>query len=167
MIIVNVLSGTSGLVAFCAYMSTSENSPSLHHIFVHDIVKTNLGSAYNRYSGMFTAPRWWCVRVHVDYFLGFSFIHLHTDRCELCCLRQHDNRQSRKWRHSLRHQTDHCQLDPRMTWCMFEPMIHIPPVEMYLVVGHTVFHLFVDGNCKPSKSINIELLMWKFENKCC
>ena len=56
MIIVNVLSGTSGLVAFCAYMSTSENSPSLHHIFVYDIVKTNLGSAYNRNSGMFTAP---------------------------------------------------------------------------------------------------------------
>ena len=52
----NVLSGTSGHVAFCAYMSTSENSPSLHHIFVYDIVKTNLGSAYNRYSGMFTAP---------------------------------------------------------------------------------------------------------------
>ena len=56
---------------------------------------------------------------------------------------------------------------PAETWCMFEPMVHINPLEMCTVVGNTVIHLFVDGNCKPSKSINIELLMWKFENKCC
>lgn len=48
--------GTSGIVAFCAYMSTSEASPSLHHVLVFDNVQTNIGSAYDRISGMFTAP---------------------------------------------------------------------------------------------------------------
>lgn len=48
--------GTAEVVAFCAYMTTSEVSPSLHHTFVFDNVKTNIGSVYNKYSGMFTAP---------------------------------------------------------------------------------------------------------------
>nr|XP_022300158.1 complement C1q-like protein 4 isoform X3 [Crassostrea virginica] len=48
--------GTSGHVAFCAHMAASEHSPSLHHIILFDIVKTNIGSAYNKNSGMFTAP---------------------------------------------------------------------------------------------------------------
>lgn len=43
-------------MAFCAYMSTTEHNPSLRHIFVFDDVKTNIGSPYNKYSGMFTAP---------------------------------------------------------------------------------------------------------------
>lgn len=42
-------------MAFCAYMSTTEHNPSLRHIFVFDDVKTNIGSPYNKYSGMFTA----------------------------------------------------------------------------------------------------------------
>lgn len=44
------------MVAFCAYMSTTEHSPSLHHTFVFDDVRTNIGSAYDRISGMFSAP---------------------------------------------------------------------------------------------------------------
>lgn len=43
-------------MAFCSYMSMTEHSPSLHHIFVFDDVRTNIGSAYNKNSGMFTAP---------------------------------------------------------------------------------------------------------------
>lgn len=46
----------SDIVAFCAYMSTTEVSPSRHHVLVFDDVKTNIGSAFNRISGMFTAP---------------------------------------------------------------------------------------------------------------
>ncbi|XP_062606509.1 uncharacterized protein LOC134268291 [Saccostrea cucullata] len=46
----------SGIVAFCAYMTSKEISPSLHHVFVFDVVKTNIGSAYNRNSGIFTVP---------------------------------------------------------------------------------------------------------------
>lgn len=46
----------SDVVAFCAYMSTTEVNPSRHHILVFDDVKTNIGSAFNRISGMFTAP---------------------------------------------------------------------------------------------------------------
>ncbi|XP_061195308.1 uncharacterized protein LOC133203556 [Saccostrea echinata] len=47
---------SSSIVAFCAYMSSKEISPSLHHVFVFDVVKTNIGSAYNRNSGIFTVP---------------------------------------------------------------------------------------------------------------
>lgn len=48
--------GASDMVAFCAYMSTTEHSPSLHHTFVFDDVRTNIGSAYDRISGIFSAP---------------------------------------------------------------------------------------------------------------
>lgn len=48
--------GDSGHIAFCAYMTTREISPSLHHTFVFDSVKANIGSAYNSISGLFTAP---------------------------------------------------------------------------------------------------------------
>ena len=51
----NIL-GDSELVAFCAYMTASEVSPSLHHTFVFDSVKTNLGSAYNKHTGIFMTP---------------------------------------------------------------------------------------------------------------
>lgn len=44
------------VVAFCAYMSISEVSPSRPHILVFDDVKTNIGSAFKRISGMFIAP---------------------------------------------------------------------------------------------------------------
>lgn len=55
-IIFSISSGDSGYVAFCAFLTTEENSPSLHHTFVFNYVKTNLGSAYNSHSGLFTAP---------------------------------------------------------------------------------------------------------------
>jgi hypothetical protein len=43
-------------VAFYAYMSHNEPSPSYHHSLIFDVVKTNLGGGYNEYSGIFTAP---------------------------------------------------------------------------------------------------------------
>ncbi|XP_061182387.1 complement C1q-like protein 4 [Saccostrea echinata] len=46
----------SGVVAFYVYLSSTEPSPSVHHTIIFDYVKTNTGEAYNRHSGMFTAP---------------------------------------------------------------------------------------------------------------
>ncbi|XP_062592276.1 cerebellin-3-like [Saccostrea cucullata] len=46
----------SGVVAFYAYLSSTEPSPSVHHTIIFDYVKTNTGEAYNRHNGMFTAP---------------------------------------------------------------------------------------------------------------
>jgi hypothetical protein len=43
-------------IAFYAYMSHDEPRPSNHHSLIFDVVKTNLGGGYNKYSGMFTAP---------------------------------------------------------------------------------------------------------------
>ncbi|XP_034310969.2 complement C1q-like protein 3 [Magallana gigas] len=43
-------------VAFYAYMSKSEPTPSNHHALVFDVLKTNLGNGYNKYSGTFVAP---------------------------------------------------------------------------------------------------------------
>lgn len=43
-------------VAFYAYMYASEPNPSLHHALIFDEVKTNVGSGYNQFSGVFTAP---------------------------------------------------------------------------------------------------------------
>lgn len=37
-------------------MSKDEPSPGGHHTVVFDVLKTNVGNAYNKYSGMFTAP---------------------------------------------------------------------------------------------------------------
>ena len=37
-------------------MTATEYNPSLHHHLMFNNVKTNLGSAYNSNSGMFTAP---------------------------------------------------------------------------------------------------------------
>lgn len=50
------VASTSDMVAFWAYMTTTEHSPSLHHVLVFDDVRTNIGFAFNRISGMFTAP---------------------------------------------------------------------------------------------------------------
>ncbi|CAC5387867.1 C1QL [Mytilus coruscus] len=44
------------IVAFSAYMSTSEHNPSSHHQLVFDVVQTNIGNAYNKYTGAFVAP---------------------------------------------------------------------------------------------------------------
>ena len=43
-------------VAFYAMMSRNEPSPGKHHTIVFDSVQTNVGNAYNNFSGVFTAP---------------------------------------------------------------------------------------------------------------
>ncbi|XP_065921924.1 C1q-related factor-like [Magallana gigas] len=43
-------------VAFYAYMSKSEPTPSNHHSLIFDMLKTNLGNGYNKFSGTFVAP---------------------------------------------------------------------------------------------------------------
>ncbi|XP_052069138.1 complement C1q tumor necrosis factor-related protein 3-like [Mytilus californianus] len=42
--------------AFYVYMSTDEASPGPHHTLIFNSVITNIGNAYNQYSGIFTAP---------------------------------------------------------------------------------------------------------------
>ncbi|VDH92407.1 Hypothetical predicted protein [Mytilus galloprovincialis] len=42
--------------AFYAYMSTNEASPGQHHTLIFNSVITNIGNAYNQYSGIFTVP---------------------------------------------------------------------------------------------------------------
>ena len=37
-------------------MGSNEVNPSKHHTLVFDVVKTNAGNGYNKYSGLFTAP---------------------------------------------------------------------------------------------------------------
>ena len=44
-------------MAFFAYMSQDLNSPSVAHILIFDMTPTDIGNHYNKYSGMFTAPR--------------------------------------------------------------------------------------------------------------
>ncbi|XP_063411569.1 caprin-2-like [Mytilus trossulus] len=44
------------IVAFYAYMSKDELQPGQNHILVFDDVKTNVGLAFNKHNGMFTAP---------------------------------------------------------------------------------------------------------------
>ncbi|XP_062613185.1 C1q-related factor-like [Saccostrea cucullata] len=51
------LSGTDGNIAFFAKLTHTETQPSTLHTFVFDSAPTNIGGHYNRYSGMFTAPR--------------------------------------------------------------------------------------------------------------
>jgi hypothetical protein len=45
-----------GLVAFYAYMSANEAPPSNHFTLKFDVVKTNVGGAYNQHSGTFVSP---------------------------------------------------------------------------------------------------------------
>ncbi|XP_065937223.1 complement C1q tumor necrosis factor-related protein 3 [Magallana gigas] len=44
------------VIAFYAYMSTTENNPSTHHTIIYDHDVTNIGNGYNRHSGTFIAP---------------------------------------------------------------------------------------------------------------
>ncbi|XP_071150101.1 uncharacterized protein [Mytilus edulis] len=44
------------MVAFYAYMNTGEEHPGQHQILVFDVIKTNVGLAYNKHNGMFSAP---------------------------------------------------------------------------------------------------------------
>uniref|UniRef100_A0A8W8LA66 C1q domain-containing protein n=1 Tax=Magallana gigas TaxID=29159 RepID=A0A8W8LA66_MAGGI len=43
-------------VAFYAYMSKPEPTPSNHHSLIFDVLKTNIGNGYNKFSGTFVAP---------------------------------------------------------------------------------------------------------------
>lgn len=43
-------------VAFFAYMNRDQETPSPRHILIFDVVRTNLGNHYNKFSGIFTAP---------------------------------------------------------------------------------------------------------------
>ena len=66
MIIIHIASRISGIkatrtqstsgAAFSAYVSTYETELSKDHIIRFDTIVTNIGSHYNRHSGMFTAP---------------------------------------------------------------------------------------------------------------
>lgn len=47
---------TVDVVAFYAYMSKTEVTPSTHHMFIFDTVITNEGGGYNPNLGAFTAP---------------------------------------------------------------------------------------------------------------
>ncbi|XP_062601241.1 complement C1q-like protein 4 [Saccostrea cucullata] len=47
---------TESVVAFYAYMSGNENSPSVHHTLIYDHEVTNIGHGYSKHSGIFTAP---------------------------------------------------------------------------------------------------------------
>lgn len=42
--------------AFYAFMKSSEPNPGSHHTLIFGIVITNIGTHFNRYTGIFTAP---------------------------------------------------------------------------------------------------------------
>lgn len=44
------------MIAFYAYMSTTETGPGTHHTIIYDNEVTNIGNRYNTLSGIFTAP---------------------------------------------------------------------------------------------------------------
>ncbi|XP_062594093.1 uncharacterized protein LOC134255577 [Saccostrea cucullata] len=47
---------TTSKLAFYAYMSAPELNPGPHHTIIFDTVITNVGSAYNHHTGIFTVP---------------------------------------------------------------------------------------------------------------
>ncbi|CAG2227878.1 unnamed protein product [Mytilus edulis] len=48
------LGASTTVPAFYAYMSSHETNPGKHHTLHFDTIITNIGSAYNRYTGIFT-----------------------------------------------------------------------------------------------------------------
>lgn len=59
-------------VAFYAYMSANEAPPSNHFTLKFDVVKTNVGNAYNKHSGTFVAPE---TGVYVFTYTVYSHVH--------------------------------------------------------------------------------------------
>nr|XP_011425121.2 uncharacterized protein LOC105326671 [Crassostrea gigas] len=47
---------TESVIAFYAYMTTTENNPGTHHTIIYDHAVTNIGNGYNRHSGTFIVP---------------------------------------------------------------------------------------------------------------
>nr|XP_022297763.1 uncharacterized protein LOC111107086 [Crassostrea virginica] len=45
------------VIAFYAYLTTSEINPGAHHFVVYDHVVTNSGNGYSKHTGAFVAPR--------------------------------------------------------------------------------------------------------------
>ena len=45
------------VIAFYAYLTTSENNPGEHHVIIYDHVVTNAGNGYSKHTGAFVAPR--------------------------------------------------------------------------------------------------------------
>jgi hypothetical protein len=61
-----------GPVAFYAYMSADEAPPSSHFTLKFDVVKTNVGGAYNLHSGTFVSPD---TGVYVFTYTIYSHVH--------------------------------------------------------------------------------------------
>ncbi|CAC5400372.1 unnamed protein product [Mytilus coruscus] len=47
----------SSKIGFYAYMSQNEDNPGKHHTIIFDVQKTAVGTGYNPFSGLFTAPQ--------------------------------------------------------------------------------------------------------------
>ena len=52
----STITPSTGGAAFSAYVSVLETDLSIDHTIKFDTIMTNIGSHYNRHSGMFTAP---------------------------------------------------------------------------------------------------------------
>ncbi|KAK3085043.1 hypothetical protein FSP39_023394, partial [Pinctada imbricata] len=48
--------GSNPTIAFYSYLAKTEKSLSQHHTIIFDVAEINNGNAYNKYTGIFTAP---------------------------------------------------------------------------------------------------------------